>query len=209
MINDLKHRWFELFSSFSDNEQFLEKHFDLLLNHYKHSSRYYHNEQHLQHMLLQSKSNSVCIDDRWLLDVTIFFHDVIYDVKKKDNELKSAIYASDFLSVLGIDSQYISEVKCLINSTSKHLVMCDNKEVNAWLLDIDLSILGSDWESYHQYMKDIRKEYAIYPMILYKKGRKKVLKRFLERERIYFTDQFYVLSEIKARENLTRELKML
>ena len=65
------------------------------------------------------------------------------------------------------------------------------------------------WESYHQYMKDIRKEYAIYPMILYKKGRKKVLKRFLERERIYFTDQFYVLSEIKARENLTRELETL
>ena len=78
---------------------------------------------------------------------------------------------------------------------------------NAYLLDFDLSILGSDWDSYRNYTIQIRKEYKIYPDFMYKSGRKKVLQHFLERETLYFTEAYQVTHENRARENLKKELQ--
>jgi len=58
---------------------------------------------------------------------------------------------------------------------------------------------------YDQYKAAIRAEYRIYPDILYRKGRKKVLEHFLERDQIYYTSVFQAREE-KARANLEREL---
>jgi len=75
--------------------------------------------------------------------------------------------------------------------------------------DADLSILGQSWEVYFTYSKHVRKEYGQYPLFLYKKGRKKVLKHFLDMERIFKTDHFFELYEKHARVNLQRELEIL
>ncbi len=55
-------------------------------------------------------------------------------------------------------------------------------------MDADLSILGQDLEIYLGYTREIRKEYSIYPDVLYKPGRKKVLRYFLDLESIFKTD---------------------
>ncbi|WP_255411459.1 hypothetical protein [Lacinutrix sp. Bg11-31] len=44
---------------------------------------------------------------------------------------------------------------------------------------------------------------------MYKPGRKKVLKHFLDRETLYFTDDFRKKYKIKARENLKKEIGLL
>jgi predicted metal-dependent HD superfamily phosphohydrolase len=97
----------------------------------------------------------------------------------------------------------------MIVSTQKHELILKQNQDNAHLLDLDLSILGTDWETYQKYIHNIRKEYKIYPDFMYKPGRKKVLKHFLDRETLYFTDDFRNKHEVKARENLKREIKLL
>ena len=72
--------------------------------------------------------------------------------------------------------------------------------------DADLAILGTDWNSYKKYYQQIRKEYSIYPDMIYNPGRKKVLHHFLHMERIYKTVWFYNRYEQQAIINLEKEL---
>lgn len=78
-----------------------------------------------------------------------------------------------------------------------------------WLIDFDLKILARDWEGYQIYFEQIRKEYRIYPDLLYKPGRAKALKHFLENESIFQTDEFRNLYGEKARMNIQKEIKLL
>ena len=77
-----------------------------------------------------------------------------------------------------------------------------------WFLDFDLAILAADTKTYQLYSEAIWQEYkTAYPKILYRMGRKKVLKNFLAREKLYFTKLFYSENEAKARANIQLELK--
>ncbi|NRD18793.1 hypothetical protein HNV08_01935 [Winogradskyella eckloniae] len=94
-------------------------------------------------------------------------------------------------------------------STKAHEVQCSKTNDNAVLLDLDLSILGTDWATYNVYLKKIRQEYKNYPNIIYNSGRKKILQQFLKRDRLYLTEQFKTQFEKQARSNLTKEIEML
>jgi predicted metal-dependent HD superfamily phosphohydrolase len=72
-----------------------------------------------------------------------------------------------------------------------------------------LKILSEDWEAYQTYCNQIRKEYKIYPNILYKPGRKKALEHFLEQEFIYKTENFRKLFDEEAKNNIKREISLL
>lgn len=77
------------------------------------------------------------------------------------------------------------------------------------MVDFDLGILGQSWERYYVYTQQIRKEYSSVPNFMYKRRRSKVLKHFLDKNKIYSTAIFYQLFEAKARENLNKELETL
>lgn len=78
-----------------------------------------------------------------------------------------------------------------------------------YLLDVDLSVLGKDTQTYLGYTKQIRKEYSIYPDFLYNLGRKKVLQHFLELENIFKTEDFRDKYESQARKNIEFEISIL
>ena len=84
----------------------------------------------------------------------------------------------------------------------------ENEDTN-WLIDFDLKILSKDWEDYKIYCNQIRKEYKIYPNIVYKPGRKKALLHFLENSSIYQTEEFKTKYEVIARENIQKEISTL
>ncbi|TYA75040.1 hypothetical protein FUA24_13495 [Seonamhaeicola marinus] len=139
----------------------------------------------------------------------VWYHDIIYSATKKDNEVQSANYAQERLTSLNLEKGLIETIKTLIISTQKHEIILTENNDNALLLDMDLSILGSSWEDYHKYLKNIRKEYAIFPNFMYRKGRKKVLQHFLERDTLYFTAYFQSKFEAQARKNLNKEIELL
>ena len=86
--------------------------------------------------------------------------------------------------------------------------LSDDSDTN-FFTDADLAVLGQDWSAYKIYTEGVRKEYWIYPDIIYKPGRKKVVEHFLRMEKIYKTQPFSAKFENRARLNLKRELEEL
>jgi predicted metal-dependent HD superfamily phosphohydrolase len=172
---------------------------------YSKKSRHYHNLTHLKEMMesFEIYRNKLQYPNEILF--SIFYHDYIYKSSKKDNELKSAEYALKILSEnTKLDKQLVFDTIC---ATQLH-AHNTNEDIN-WLIDFDLKILAKDWEDYKTYFEQIRKEYRIYPDFLYKPGRAKALKHFLENEFIFQTEEFRSLYEEKARANIEQEILSL
>nr|WP_294926314.1 hypothetical protein [uncultured Flavobacterium sp.] len=172
---------------------------------YLKKSRHYHNLTHIQDMIYSYEKYSDQLQFPNEVLYSIFYHDYIYVCSKKDNELKSAEYTIKILPKNAkLDSKMVFDA---IVATQLH----QNNEIEDinWLIDFDLKVLARDWDDYKIYFEQIRKEYRIYPDFLYKPGRAKALKHFLENEFIFQTDEFRKLYEEKARINIEKEISLL
>jgi len=172
---------------------------------YTEKSRHYHNFAHLESMFAELDSVTARVENMNNLSFSVFYHDVIYDASSKNNEEKSAAFAVSQLAKINISSGAADKITRQIMATKSHQ-QSDDPDTN-YLLDADLSILGKDPETYFEYTRKIRKEYSLYPDLLYKPGRKKVLKHFLDLEYIFKTEYFREKYELQARENIEQELK--
>lgn len=171
---------------------------------YCNNKRHYHNLSHLENLYTELNACKDQIGQWNVMMFAVFYHDIVYNTLKQDNEERSAELAGKRLALLNIPSKDIELCVEMINATKGHYFSA-NTDVNLFT-DADLSILGKDWSTYKNYFENIRKEYAIYPDLIYKPGRKKVLQHFLAMKRIFKTDEFYEKYETAARENLEREL---
>ena len=209
MVNWLKEEWNQLASKFTNDMNLVNELWIEIHKRYSSKNRYYHNLNHIYNMFQHMYKIEAKITELDEFKFSIWYHDIIYKSTSKDNEIQSALTASKILNTLNIDSKSIEKIKQMIISSHKHEVILDKNLDNAYFLDIDLSILGTTNDSYQDYIKSIRKEYKIYPDLLYNPGRKKVLKKFQQREHIFFTSYFIKNFEKQARLNLTSELLKL
>jgi predicted metal-dependent HD superfamily phosphohydrolase len=193
-------------SHFTTDGALVKKLWEDIESHYSSPSRYYHNLSHLNHITKELLEVKGFIKDWDLVVFAIAYHDIIYDVLQQNNEEESADHAQAVLRGL-IDIPQINKLKQLILATKGHTIS-DDTDIN-YFTDSDLVILGSDWEKYLHYSKQIRKEYSYYPDDVYKLGRQKVLKHFLDMDRIYKTFYFNQKYETQARSNLHREYEVL
>ena len=209
MAQKLKQNWFALLSRFTDNTGLLMSSWEQIKRHYTHKSRAYHNLTHLHNMFAEVKKWEGHIEDREVLHFTIWFHDIIYNALKKDNELRSAEVAKGILEQTSLDKGRIEHCYQQILLTINHQPSVSANLDDRFLIDFDLEILSRDWASYKNYSQQIRKEYWMYPFVLYKKGRKKAMRHFLERDSIYQTPFYQKEKEAQARQNIEREIKEL
>ena len=176
-------------------------------DHYSEPNRYYHTLLHLDHLFQQLLPIKTEIEDWHILIFSIAYHDIIYKATRKDNEEKSAVYAYDRLTKLGLPEHDRIKCKQQITATKNHQQSSDD-DTN-FFTDADLSVLGSDREAYFNYTLQIRKEYKIYPDFIYRPGRKKVVQHFLAMHPIFKTEYFRFKFEQQARINLIAELQTL
>lgn len=170
---------------------------------YAGKKRLYHNMGHLEHLYTQLQPVRERLEDEDAVWFALFYHDLVYKVRQHDNEEKSAQRAQACLSALGFPVERIERCVAHILATKGHAGSND-PDTNLFT-DADLSILGQEENMYEAYCKAVRKEYAIYPDLLYRSGRRKVVRHFLEMARIYKTDYFFERLESTARKNLERE----
>lgn len=173
---------------------------------YTSKKRYYHNLSHLENLFSELFPIKEKLEDWEILQFSIFYHDIIYNASRNDNEEKSAILAIERLKEIGLPEDQILKCNHQILMTKSHEI--SDSDTN-YFTDADLSILGKNWEIYSKYFQQIRNEYKIYPDFLYNPGRKKALSHFLKMDRIFKTDYFFEKYEIQARENLQKELEIL
>ena len=198
----LKKRFRTLCQHYTYDKQLIAKLWQEILDEHSKPTRAYHTLTHLEQIFQELEALEVTP----LLAFATFYHDIVYDASANDNEKNSALLAQKRLTELNVPTQLNQKVFQLIIETKTHQA---SSTENERFLDADLAILGSNRESYLHYTQQVRKEYALYDDATYFKGRKKVLKLFLEKEKIYQTQYFHEKYEKQARVNMLIEYNSL
>lgn len=205
--NSVKYEFYKLLAQFKVESKLTDSLWNELAGKYSENHRKYHTLKHLEHLFELLNELKWEIKNWNALSFAIFYHDVIYDASRNDNEEQSAKFAERRMHNLHLDSELIFQVKELILATKTH--ECDENSDAAVFLDADLSVLGETEERYKLYSEMIRTEFIIYPDSLYNPGRLKVLEHFLAKQTIYKTNSFRRRFEKQARENLENEIRQL
>jgi len=171
-----------------------------LLDAYAEPQRHYHTQQHLSECLAHLEDVIDRSNTPGEVEVSLWFHDAIYQPKAKDNERRSADWAASSLATAGLDGAVIERVRGLIMATCHDAVPTDPDQ--QLLVDIDLAILGAPRDRFAEYDRQIRAEYAWVPSLVYGWKRRQVLRGFLSRPDLYLTPIFKARLETRARDNL-------
>jgi len=198
-------QWHNLMQSFGleKNQETSEK----LTKAYSEKQRHYHTFDHINACLKHLEKVRDLAEKPDEIEMALWFHDAIYKPLSSSNELDSAVWAAKFLTDNHVKQKIIDRVYQLIMVTLHDGFTQTNDQ--ALMIDIDLTILGSPYETYQIFEKNIRKEYRLVPYFIYRKKRKEILQGFLKHDRIYRTNYFYELYETNARENMSHAISML
>ncbi|MEH1940019.1 MAG: hypothetical protein V7L01_07360 [Nostoc sp.] len=200
--------WQHTLQPFGVDQIAAEKAFNDLVAAYSTPSRYYHTLKHIDRVLSTIEVLQGYTKNLAAVKLAAWFHDVVYDTKAQDNEEKSADYAFELLSNLGIPETIIITVTRLILNTKDHQAAVDDYDSQVFL-DADLAILATNQVQYGEYAYAIRQEYGWVAEAEYITGRQQVLERFLQRSHIYFTPLMSEFAEPSARGNIQGEIQFL
>jgi len=203
----LKEIFIELASKYTGNQSLINNLWEEIEKSYSGKNRHYHTLFHLDNLLEQLREVKTEIKEWDTVLFSLYYHDIVYNSLKSDNEERSAALAEKRMVQLSVPNEIIKNCKNQILATKSHLEHSDSD--TTYFTDTDLSILGQSWEIYSIYFKNVRKEYSIYPDLIYNPGRKKVLTHFLARNRIFKTDYFFHKFEQQAKQNIQKEVDML
>lgn len=181
--------------------------FHELLCRYSEKHRSYHTLQHLDECFAWLPLTSSFAERPHEIELALWFHDAIYDVKRQDNEQKSAEWAKAAALRSGLPTSAAERVYELVMVT-RHSAVPEGTDAKI-LVDIDLSILGAAPERFDEYERQVREEYAWVPGLLFRRTRRKILEEFIARPQIFNTDHFFNSHEARARSNLQRSLEKL
>ncbi len=168
---------------------------------YGEPARHYHTARHIVSLLEQTIQ--LDFEDRNIARLAIFFHDVIYDPTRNDNESRSADLMRQRLSS-HLSADRLDHAATIIEATAGHQPTGDHD--TDLVLDLDMGILGQPWPVYETYAKDVMAEYL--PHVgeaAWRQGRVSLfIDPTLARGKIFITDRFKSFDDL-AMENLRRE----
>jgi predicted metal-dependent HD superfamily phosphohydrolase len=183
-----------------------------LVRAYAAPDRHYHGLAHIETLLDLAQANADAIADAGAVEAAIWFHDAIYDSRRKDNEERSADLAAARLAGTAT-SDRIAHITAMIRATAGHAMPAVRDPATAQdcalFLDMDLAILGSPPREFEAYEQAVRREYGWVSEPQWIAGRRAVLETFLARPSIYATPRFQATHEAAARRNLAGSLRRL
>lgn len=215
MSVDPKEIWLELCRHYTSDLALVESLYAELHKKYTGKGRHYHSLHHIAALLQLSRQYDAYLQDKDLVNFSIFYHDIIYNVLRKDNEPRSAVRAVKRLVALNVPTGRREAVSLFIRATQTHAIpdiIRDKAHITSdlsFFLDFDMAILAAPWDQYELYTRQVRKEYRVYPDILYKPGRKAFLEKALQTGQVFLTSLFREQYEAQARANMERELQSL
>lgn len=203
MSSSLYNRWIKYSSRVTiPQKEILWKNFVTL---YSEENRHYHNLAHIEDCFnqLDKWPSYPSRAERDAIELAIWFHDIIYDTRRADNEESSAALAIHYLRghPLAIDCHAL-----ILSTRHKQTAGMESEEI---MCDIDLSILGATPETYQRYAENIRKEYGWAGIEEYSKGRADILTNFLDRDNLFQTPYAIGRWEAQARINIETERSKL
>jgi predicted metal-dependent HD superfamily phosphohydrolase len=181
--------------------------FEELIRAYSSPDRFYHNLTHIQDCLSIFDGTQFLAAHPEEIELAIWFHDAVYDTRRNDNEQKSTEWAKSVITQSEVSGGVAERVANSILATRHDMEVTGADE--QLMVDVDLSILGREPEVFWQYEENIRKEYAWVPENVFRQKRIEILRGFLDRQYIYYHDNYRELFEEKARANLQQAIARL
>lgn len=182
---------------------------DDLITRWNEPHRRYHDERHLEDVLLALDHLAVrgeTISPATLL--AAWFHDAIYQGDEHD-ELNSARFATEILGMLGLAPSLVQQVSEFIIATTPGKAAKTSTPTLSHLLDADISIFASTPSRYAEYTAAVREEYAHVVDRDFAIGRTRILSEYLDQPMLYRTAAARGLWETRARENVRAEIERL
>jgi predicted metal-dependent HD superfamily phosphohydrolase len=180
---------------------------DRLIACYGEPHRQYHSMQHLDECFQRFAELRDLAEHPAEIEIALWFHDAIYEVKSHDNEQRSAQWAREAALSAGAANDAADRIHALVMAT-RHQALPQTSDEQI-LVDVDLSILGADADRFDEYERQVRAEYAWVPGFVFRRKRREILGEFLARPRIYGTARFAASLETRARDNLRRSIALL
>jgi predicted metal-dependent HD superfamily phosphohydrolase len=169
--------------------------------------RHYHDLAHLAAVLGLAGELSRAAADPEAVRLAAWYHDVIYDPARADNEPASAARARAGLRGLVPDGR-VEEVERLVLLTATHDPEPGDAN-GAVLCDADLAVLAGPPDAYATYASAVRAEYGHLSDEEFTAGRTAVLERLLALPVLYRLPAVTEDWTPRARANLTAELTLL
>jgi predicted metal-dependent HD superfamily phosphohydrolase len=181
--------------------------FDTVLGAHRAEGRHYHGVRHVAWVVrhVEAIAADHPVGD---LDGTVaaaFFHDVVYDPTRHDNEAESAAMAARAVGEIGWPDPACRHVGDLVMATATHDLEGVDRDT-AVLLAADLAVLAAEPSRYAEYATAVRREYAHVDDDAWRAGRAHVLRTLLARPRLFAPELELDDWERRARANLTSEL---
>jgi len=176
--------------------------------------RHYHGLGHLaalwtRHRRFGVGTPFVAPHNNRLIACTIAFHDAIYDVTRRDNELRSALLWRRWAPA-GLPAADVLWVFDTILATANHLAVhhaaTPRDRLRLWLLDLDLTPLGEPGESFRRSTRRLRAEFHHLSEAEWDSGRLAFLRRLQAGPALFRSPRLAVAFEAQARRNIAREL---
>lgn len=170
-----------------------------LFNAYIESQRSYHTVQHIVECLVLFHQIKKLLDQPFLVELAIWFHDVVYEPQASDNEYQSAVQMQKWCC------SFLTSAQC--QTVFEWILHTQHHQPSAlldlsYLLDIDLAILGASFTRFTEYEQQIQQEYSWVLPEQYTLKRAEVLTKFAKMNPIYQTAYFRHHFEKQAKSNL-------
>jgi predicted metal-dependent HD superfamily phosphohydrolase len=179
--------------------------FDALVAAWRQPQRHYHTLQHLGECIAHLEPALHLAEHPGEVELALWFHDAVYDVQGRDNELRSAQWLVQCAQAAGVaDAAVLARLHALVMATCHAALPATADE--QLLVDVDLAILGAPRARFDEYERQVREEYAWVPQAVFREKRRQVLDGFLERAFVYGTQWFRGELEERARGNLRRSI---
>ncbi len=168
---------------------------------YMEPHRRYHTPVHIAHCLNQFDLAREHMDEPDAVEMAIWFHDVIYESKSTDNELKSAELFTE-LAGSNVSAEFNSRVRDLIMVTVHRQLPETGDE--KFVVDIDLSSFGLPWDRFLKDSEGVREEFPHLSDREFYPGQKVFMESLISRKNFCFTKFFRDRHEDTARDNISK-----
>ncbi len=188
-----------LIAGATDNSASIHKR---LVNAYREPQRRYHTLAHIEHCLGMFDRCKSLVRNPNALEIAVWFHDVIFEPGKRDNESLSAKLYQDLSA--GIHEPEMRQlVDRLIMATLHDGTSLDDSDAS-YMVDIDLSSFGLSWDEFLLDSQHLREENPHLSDADYYRHQRGFQSGLLTRPRFYYSEFFYQRYEQQARANLAR-----
>lgn len=204
-MHGLEKHWRDLAAALGLDDAARDGTWRLIETAYAEPQRHYHTLTHINDIVAKFDGLRGRFERPDSVLLALFFHDIVYDPARQDNEAQSAGILCERLPGIG---EAMLDHACFCILESKGHKATGDADTDLFL-DLDMSILGAPWDEYLTYATGVAREYLpVYGLEAFAKGRPALfLEPTLAHGRIFLTEPFRAL-ESQARSNLAGELDL-